>query len=638
MGKIALLVSRAEMLHQAHNILQEKKYAIDEMRVIHTADSVSEARKSIADGADIIIARGLQASLIKQYTDIPVVEIVITAQEMALLVIRAKQIIGKDVPVIAVVGFENMFCDMSYFNDIYGIDLRTYYANGNTELRAAAQAAIEDGVDLVIGGDTAVEIANGQGVLSLFLSTTEDSLKNAFAVAESMNYAMGVEKKNHAQMETLLEYSFSGVVKMDQNGCITVINRIMEDIMECDVTKLIGKPVTDVFRDIDKGKLNEVLHHGLETYSVFMQYNKTSLYAILAPITVEDGVDGAILSCHKMQKKTPVAQDVLRQRYQQGLIARGQFDDIVQLSKNMQDTVHAARLYSQSDRPILIVGETGTERRLLAQSIHNNSIRNEEPFVMVSCDGLDDESQNKLIFGDQGAVVTGGKGTLMIEEIDKMSLSNQYRLFQLVKYKIRGQSIHSDIHIIATSKIQLQRLVAQGKFLEDLYYVINGLTIQIPPLRERREDLKQMIQDKIREISEQYSRYHVLTSGAMEILMDYPWKGNLLQVESFCERLILGANKRSIDEGAVERLLGELYPSGDGNADIGTHMQVMQEGKVGQTLTPPSSQYTYQSREAQKLIETLELCGGSRQKTAKQLGISTATLWRHMKKYGIREK
>ena len=103
MGKIVLLVSREEMLHQAHNILQEKKFEIGEMRVIETKDTVIEARKAIAGGATLIIARGLQASMIKQYTDIPVAEIVMTAQEMALLVMKAKQILKKEHPVIAVV-------------------------------------------------------------------------------------------------------------------------------------------------------------------------------------------------------------------------------------------------------------------------------------------------------------------------------------------------------------------------------------------------------------------------------------------------------------------------------------------------------------------------------------------------------
>lgn len=122
-----------------------------------------EARKAIADGASIIIARGLQASLIKQYTDIPVVEIVLTAQEMALLVMRARQIVAKSRPVIAVVGFRNMFCDMSYFDELYGIDLRMYFAEQGAQLPGIVRRAVEDGVDLVIGGDTAVSIATEAG-------------------------------------------------------------------------------------------------------------------------------------------------------------------------------------------------------------------------------------------------------------------------------------------------------------------------------------------------------------------------------------------------------------------------------------------------------------------------------------------
>ena len=105
MGKIVLLVPREEMLYLAHNILQEKKYSIAHMGVIETDQTVVEARKAIAAGADILIARGLQASLIKQYTAVPVVEITATAQEMALLVVKAKQIIKKERPFIAVVGF-----------------------------------------------------------------------------------------------------------------------------------------------------------------------------------------------------------------------------------------------------------------------------------------------------------------------------------------------------------------------------------------------------------------------------------------------------------------------------------------------------------------------------------------------------
>ena len=153
MGKIALLVPKDEMLYQAHNILQEKKYEIWDMRVVSTETAVAEAQQLIAAGASILIARGLQASLIKQQTDIPVVEIVLTAQEMALLIMRAKQIIKKAKPVIAVVGFRNMFCDMSYFNELFQIELRTYFVSDGEELEYLTRLAIKEQADLIIGGD-----------------------------------------------------------------------------------------------------------------------------------------------------------------------------------------------------------------------------------------------------------------------------------------------------------------------------------------------------------------------------------------------------------------------------------------------------------------------------------------------------
>lgn len=231
MGRIALLVPREEMLHQAHNILQEKRYSIGEMRVIQSESTVAEARKSIAGGASIIIARGLQASLIKRYTDIPVIEIVLTAQEMALLVMRARQIVKKQLPVIAVVGFRNMFCDMSYFDELYDIRLKTYYASQGMEdeLKELVRQAVADGADLVIGGDTAISAATEMGVPSLFVSMTEESLRNAFSMAESMEYAMKTEKKSEAQMEVLLDYTFNGVIRLDSKGIVMGVNPLMTD-------------------------------------------------------------------------------------------------------------------------------------------------------------------------------------------------------------------------------------------------------------------------------------------------------------------------------------------------------------------------------------------------------------------------
>lgn len=629
MGKIVLLVPREEMLYLAHNILQEKKYAIAQMRVIQTENTVVEARNSIAAGADIIIARGLQASLIKQYTDVPVVEIVATAQEMALLVVKARQIVKKARPIIAVVGFQNMFCDMSYFETIYDIKLRTYFAANGSGLKEKAMEAVEDGADLMIGGDIAVETAKEADIPSLFLSITEDSLRTALSMAESLDFAMGAEKRSNAQIETLLDYSFNGVVNMDRKGVITTVNPVMRDILGADGEQVAGRHITQVFSDIDRDKLSQVLEGKEESYSSFMQAGKTSIFAILAPVRVGNETEGAILTCHKVKQQSRGERRPQRDGANrvQGLIARRNFSSIRQESGAMKECVHLARLYSQSEQPVLLLGETGTERRALAESIHNTGLCSEGPFLALSCAGLAREEQEEMLFGNKGAVFLAEGGTLYLEDVETLSLKSQYGLYQLIRYKTgsrdfaRTMGFH--IRVIASSILtpeDLGHLAFSGGFRQDLYYLFTGLVLRVPPLRERPEDLEQAIRDTVREACDQYSRYHVVTQGGMQCLKAYPWQGNLLQLETFLKRLILTAEKRSIDEILVRKLLRELFPSS-------APVRMMPDG---QGIGGPVA-----CEEERQIRLALAAQGGSRERAAACLGISKATLWRKMKKYNI---
>ena len=629
MGKIVLLVPREEMLYLAHNILQEKKYAIAQMRVIQTENTVVEARNSIAAGADIIIARGLQASLIKQYTDVPVVEIVATAQEMALLVVKARQIVKKARPIIAVVGFQNMFCDMTYFETIYDIKLRTYFAANGSGLKEKAMEAVEDGADLMIGGDIAVETAKEADIPSLFLSITEDSLRTAFSMAESLDFAMGAEKRSTAQIETLLDYSFNGVVNMDRKGVITTVNPVMRDILGADGEQVAGRHITQVFSDIDRDKLSQVLEGKEESYSSFMQAGKTSIFAILAPVRVGNETEGAILTCHKVKQQSRGERRPQRDGANrvQGLIARRNFSSIRQESGAMKECVHLARLYSQSEQPVLLLGETGTERRALAESIHNTGLCSEGPFLALSCAGLAREEQEEMLFGNKGAVFLAEGGTLYLEDVETLSLKSQYGLYQLIRYKTgsrdfaRTMGFH--IRVIASSILtpeDLGNLAFSGGFRQDLYYLFTGLVLRVPPLRERPEDLEQAIRDTVREACDQYSRYHVVTQGGMQCLKAYPWQGNLLQLETFLKRLILTAEKRSIDEMLVRKLLRELFPSS-------APVRMMPDG---QGIGGPVA-----CEEERQIRLALTAQGGSRERAAACLGISKATLWRKMKKYNI---
>lgn len=623
MGKIVLLVSREEMLFQAHNILQEKQYEIQEMKVVRTEDTVMEARQIIAGGATIIIARGLQASLIKQYTDIPVVEIVITAQEMGLLVTRAKQILKKQRPRIAVVGFKNMFSDMTYFDTLYDIELTAYYAGRDVSLHEAAAEAVADGAELIIGGDTAVEAASAAGVPSLFLSTTEDSIRTAFSVAERMDFAMGAEKRNAAQMETLLDYSTNGVMRLDGTGTILSANPMMEQMMGREERQVTGKKLWEVFPETEEDGLKRALETGTENYSCFLRMEKNAYLADLAPIVVDGRAEGAVFTCTRIKPRRAEKEREKTEKTRWGLRAAGDFGDLLQKSPAMQECLRKAKLYSLSDSPIVIEGECGTEKWLLAQCIHSNGMVSSGPFLRVDCGTVDAADQPSLIFGENGAAARAEGGTLFLDGAERLCLAAQDSLCQLVERHVRRggdglQETRADVRLILASEVSLAELAREGKFLRELFFAAGGLLVRIPPLRERPEDLTEKLEQSLKAMCGKYSRYHVLTAGAKKALERYTWPGNLVQAESFMERLILTAGKRSIDEDMVNGLLAELYPHMDGELRLGDAV------KGGRP-----------DRQKLAVEMALEEWNGSREKAAQALGISKATLWRWMKKYGL---
>ena len=503
-------------------------------------------------------------------------------------------------------------------------------AQNGGELPDAAGRAVEEHADLIIGGDTAVKAATEAGIPSLFLSITEDSLKHAFSMAERVNYAMNVEKKNAAQMETLLDYSYSGVVRMDASGVVTMVNPLMEEMLGGLEHGTDGQSIQSLFPDIDGEAMRQVFAEGRE-FSLFMQVRHTPVFAVLAPVLVENRVDGGILTCHKMKKRQAAAGDGKRKTRAGGMIPLAQFGDILQASKAMQECIRLAKLYALSEKPVVIMGEPGTEKLMMAQCIHNSSLHSGGPFLDVPCEGLTDEAQQSSIFGERGAAVQVNGGSLLIQDVDCLTSANQYRLYQLIRYHVcHGADLSQvrklDVRVMVTSGRPLEMLAAKGRLRRDLYYLLSGLTLVIPPLRERTEDLRQKLEDCLKESCERYSRYHVLTQGAWKAALEYPWEGNLFQIENFCERLILTADRRSIDEVGIHRLLGELYPAAPDKEEGQFQEETRKEEPV------PDS---YMSDGERELYEALRRYDGSRQKTAEALGISKATLWRKMKKYGM---
>ena len=633
MANIAVFVPREQMLIQTQKVIEEEGLDIFQLKVIETANAVYEARDAVENGAEIIVARGLQAKMIKQYTNIPVVEITFTGQELGLLVQKAKQVIKKKRPFIAFVGFRNMFSNMSHFEQLYDIQLGLYYIQSTDKIQSTVAKAVQDGAEIIIGGDTTTRTASNMGVHSLFLDCTEDSIRDGLHVACKMGYAADLEKYNNAQLETILNTSFNGIIKINTRREIIVINKVVEDILARKTEDVAGTPIEKVLSEIDTEYIDDILEGRRESYSTSIRFKETTLMIVAAPIQYDNKITGAILSCHKAVNMLKLENQVKREMYLYGYIAKYDFGKISRRTKEMKQNIELAKLFSLSQNPVLIYGDTGTEKEIFAQCIHNHSTRSNGPFVSINCGSMNEEMQIKTIFGSsdfndehtgvKGAMETANFGTVYIQEIEHLSPQCQYRLYKAIKYKglIQNDIEKSktlDVRVIADSKKNLAHFVKNGLFREDLYYSLSALSLEIPPLKKRPEDVEYLVSEYIKKYMELYSRYIVIPKDTYDVLKNYPWEGNLIQLENFCDRLVLTADKRTVDAGCVENLLHQMYP-------------IIRE-KDGEDKI-----IIFKHPEAVEIADTLDKYK-NRAEAAGALGISTTTLWRRMKKYGLQNK
>lgn len=628
MTNIALLLPRESMYQQALDVLQQTNKQLPFVRVVETYEVVSVAREAIASGAEIVVARGVQAKLLKQNTSVTVVDIKLTAQELGLLVQKAKTFIKKKHPQIAFIGFENTFSSMTYFEELYQIQHRLYLAEDVEGLRHCVSQAIAEGADCIIGGDTVVAEAEQGGVPALFTDATGESIREALEIAEKAAYASQVERQSNARVKAILETSFHGILRTDDNGTITHVNPTLETLLDAGKKALVGSPLhqaipeiqQEVWQDIVAGTQKELLE------TVVIQ--STVLLMIAAPEYTEDSITGAVFSFQKSPAVSPVDPDKFRQMYLRGHTASAGFHHIHRQSPAMEHAITLAKQYAPSTSPVLLYANPGGEQRIFAESIHGISGRKKHPFVPINCFGLTSVEQVELLFGrpengkaDKSALELANYGTLYIENIDKLGQQAQVLLLELITHGVVNLTASDtirflDVRLIASSTMTLLHAVEEGKFLKELYYIITSLSLEIPPLGQQPEDILRLAEQYITQYAERYGKLISLSVGAKEVLSNYPWEGELVQLEHFCERLVLTCRKKQIEEGFVRELLAKSYLS------LETH-QGQQRAVV------------VRHPEAESIRKALEKNQGSRKDTAEALGISTTTLWRRMKKYNV---
>ena len=621
MAKFGLLLPRMEMVEPAGRIARELGMDVVLNQSTSTEQVLEVAAEARRLGADILVARGRQASILRAHTDFPLVEIQLTGLEIARLLHRARRLAPQGArPRIGVVTIPNMVGSIQGFEDILDIELRTYFVEGNEEMERGAQQAIADGMDVILGGDFVNAYCRRLGKRTLFFEGTEDSLRTSLLHARSVGLITDTERRNTAHLQALLDYSFNGILELDPDGVVVRSNDVACKILELERDKLEGQPLASLMPREDAELWLDALTQRRELYASVLNVAGVYVVANAAPVADLDAVEGMVFSFYEMQQMERQGERALRERYRlQRYLAHGRFEDVSHTSREMSRLVKLARSFAETGQPILLWGEVGSGKSLFAQSIHNTSPCARGPFVTFDCAAR--EADQRALLAQAGRAADGG--TLYLDNLEHLTQGGQRVLCRLLREGVvhlpeEAAPTPSAVRVIASTTGDLARLVEEGTFQAELYYLLIPLRLALPPLRTRPEDLNQAIDMCLDDCVVKFKRYVVLTKEARKRLNDYSWPGNYIQLRAFLERMVLTAPSRTVNASYVMGLLQELYP-------------VSTARSVGaQTQELPDS-------EGARLAEVLSRNGGNRAAAAAELGISKTTLWRRMKQYGVKD-
>lgn len=338
------------------------------------------------------------------------------------------------------------------------------------------------------------------------------------------------------------------------------------------------------------------------------------------------------LSIEKALKMSELAAEVDRLRGE--LEHELDLDGIVAADPKMLGVLETVRKVAPTNASVMLYGESGTGKELVARALHQLSERASRPFVSVSAGALPETLLESELFGYEKGAFTGAMtakpgrfemangGTLFLDEIGDISLAVQVKLLRVLQERtferLGGtKSIEVDVRVVSATNRDLQQLIADGTFREDLYYRLNVVPITIPPLRKRPEDIPSLVAYFLRRNG---AEGRTLTPAAMQALMDYQWPGNVRELENTIERVVILSHG---DEIGVDDLPAEVR-SGAVVCDAGTRCFVL-----------PESGVDLEEVELDFVKQALERAGGSVPKAAKMLGLTTKTLEARMNRYGL---
>lgn len=451
----------------------------------------------------------------------------------------------------------------------------------------------------------------------------------ARAIGNQLQADWYLREANHrlSEVNTILSSIAEGVIVWDETGEIHHVNVQAGHMLQLNPRTVVGRTLEEVLT------LAPILAEAIA--------GNEELQDVETTIRVRDHMVRCLVTLRPIfpTGHAPISYIALlspiehvRQIVQQQVGSRATLtiEDVYGQSSGMRQVVRQARIAARGTAPVLLRGEGGVGKNVLARAIHNDSVRTARPFVDINCRAIPHELMTREILGHEKDMHTQGQpskfeladgGTLLLDQIESLSLELQAALLQVIEtgYVTRRGSVHPipvDARIIASTTANLEKLVAEGSFLPHLYYRFGVFNIRIPPLRERQEDVPLLAERFLARITNRDSRATWLDDGALQVLYRYPWPGNVRELESALERAL----HQSVD--------GVIRPP-----DL---PEAIRNGRVLAGAFPQARPVlSFSEAEREAILQVGWACHGRVSEMARTLGIGRATLWRKMKRLNL---
>ena len=585
---------------------------------------------------DVVISRGGTAIAIKRkVTELPVVEVQVSGFDLIRSLHQARQETDR----VAVVGFYPFTYGIKGLGDIMNIDIEILTLDENwyehpLYIEKKLKEIKKKGYNWIVGDNISVKIAEQLGMNTVLVESGKEALMQSILEAERVAEVRKRELEKTKRIKSIIDFAYEGIITVDRKSIIDTFNPQAAKIFKKETYKIIGKNINNIFPEFNFPEITKI---GKRVEGKLWIVGDIKIVANIIPIIINGETVRTVVTFQRISQIQKTEQKIREKLYLKGNVAENTFNDIIGQGQIFRNSKEEAKNYAQVDSPVLLYGETGTGKELFAQAIHNYSPRKNKPFIAFNCAAIPESLLESELFGYVRGAFTGAKkegkvglfeqaheGTVFLDEIGEISQNIQARLLRVLQeHRVRrlgdDKVIPINARIIASTNKKLIQLVKENKFRDDLYYRINVLNLEIPPLRERKEDIALLVNFFIKKYGYKFKKIvEGISEEGIQILKNYDWPGNIRELENVIERLVVRTKKSFIMTNLVKEIMKLQYKGGILN-------NYQKKDNINYSLNS-----NLEDIEKTIIKRVIQEERGNKAAAARRLGISRATLWRRL--------